>query len=83
MVEFRQVNLAEPWRDLPRFDVVFFRNVMIYFDVETRRTIFNRLVSTMKPDGYLMLGTAETTYGLSQAFTRVTWEKTAYYRPQT
>lgn len=82
MVEFRQVNLAEPWRDLPRFDIVFFRNVMIYFDVETRRSIFNRLVSTMKPDGYLMLGTAETTYGLSQSFARVTWEKTAYYRPQ-
>jgi chemotaxis protein methyltransferase CheR len=79
-VEFRELNLCEPWRNLPRFDAVFFRNVMIYFEVEKKREILSRLVSAMKPDGYLLLGAAETTYGLSDCFARILWEKTAYYR---
>jgi len=81
MVEFRELNLTVPWSDLPRFDAVFMRNVLIYFEVEKRREIFARLHSAMKPDGYLLLGGAETTFGLSSAFARITWDKTAYYRP--
>jgi chemotaxis protein methyltransferase CheR len=80
MVEFRELNLTRPWSTLPKFDSVFFRNVMIYFEVEKKREIFGRLVSAMKPDGYLLLGAAETTYGLSDSFARITWDKTAYYR---
>ncbi len=80
MVEFRELNLTEPWRTLPKFDTVFFRNVMIYFELENKRQILTRLVSTMKPDGYLLLGAAETTYGLSDSFVRTSWDKTAYYR---
>jgi chemotaxis protein methyltransferase CheR len=83
MVEFRELNLTEPWGVLPKFDAVFFRNVLIYFQVETKRQIFGRLISAMKPDAYLMLGTAETTYGLSDSFARIAWEKTAYYRLKT
>jgi chemotaxis protein methyltransferase CheR len=79
-VEFRPLNLCGPWSNLPRFDVVFFRNVLIYFEVEKKREIFSRLVSAMKPDGYLLLGAAETTYGLSDCFARISWDKTAYYR---
>lgn len=82
MVEFRPMNLTVPWSDLPRFDIVFFRNVLIYFEVEKKREIFGRLFSSMKPDGYLLLGAAETTYGLSESFVRVAWDKTAYYRPK-
>lgn len=82
-VQFRELNLAEPWRDLPKFDVIFMRNVMIYFEVERKREIFGRLLSAVQPDGYLMLGTAESTFGLSESFSRVTWGKTAYYRPRT
>jgi chemotaxis protein methyltransferase CheR len=80
MVEFRELNLTRPWSTLPKFDTVFFRNVMIYFEVEKKREIFSRLISAMKPDAYLMLGAAETTYGLSNSFARITWDKTAYYR---
>ena len=79
-VEFRAMNLSVPWSTLPKFDAVFFRNVLIYFEVEKKREIFSRLVSAMKPDGYLLLGAAETTYGLSDSFARISWEKTAYYR---
>jgi chemotaxis protein methyltransferase CheR len=82
MVEFRELNLARPWCNLPRFDAVFFRNVLIYFDVEKKRETFSRLLSTMKPDGYLLLGAAETTYGLSDCFARISWDKTAYFRPK-
>ncbi len=81
MVEFRALNLTVPWIDLPRFDTVFMRNVLIYFEIEKRREIFTRLFSAMKPDGYLLLGGAETTFGFSNAFARITWDKTAYYRP--
>ncbi len=80
MVEFREFSLTEPWGSLPKFDTIFFRNVLIYFEVEKKREIFGRIVTAMKPDGYLMLGAAETTYGLCDSFARVTWDKTAYYR---
>ncbi len=79
-VEFRELNLCTAWGNLPKFDAVFFRNVLIYFEVEKKREIFKRLVSAMKPDGYLLLGAAETTYGLSDCFARISWDKTAYYR---
>jgi chemotaxis protein methyltransferase CheR len=82
MVEFRELNLATPWCNLPKFDTVFFRNVLIYFEVERKREMFSRLVSAMKPDGYLLLGAAETTYGLCDSFARISWDKTAYFRPK-
>ena len=82
MVQFRELNLTEHWRAMPRFDAVFFRNVLIYFPIEKKREIFRRLIGAMQPDAYLLLGTAESTYGLTDAFARIAWEKTAYYRLQ-
>jgi chemotaxis protein methyltransferase CheR len=82
MVEFREFNLTEPWGNLPKSDVVFFRNVLIYFQIEKKREILHRLITAMKPDGFLLLGAAETTYGLSDAYARISWDKTAYYRPR-
>ena len=61
MVEFRELNLAQPWPPLPPMDLVFLRNVMIYFDVETKKTILGRMARVLRPDGYLLLGGAETT----------------------
>jgi len=80
MVDFRIINLHENWQNLPKFDVVFLRNVLIYFDVELRKKILSRVVQTMTPDGYFFMGAAETTHGLSSSFQRVAWEKSAYYR---
>jgi chemotaxis protein methyltransferase CheR len=48
--------------------------------VEKKREILVRLRNTLRPDGYLLLGAAETTYGLSDAYARISWDKTAYYR---
>jgi chemotaxis protein methyltransferase CheR len=72
MVSFRSLNLAEPWGTaVPPCDIVFLRNVLIYFDVETRKTILGRVRQVLAPDGFLILGCAETTLNLSSEFQRV------------
>jgi len=80
MVEFHACNLAEPWLDIPKMDVVFLRNVMIYFDVSIRKQILSRLRSVLQPDGVLFLGCAETTLNIDAGFERVPFQKTVYYR---
>ncbi|MEZ5235416.1 MAG: protein-glutamate O-methyltransferase CheR [Acidimicrobiia bacterium] len=67
-LEVRQMNLAAPWAALGKQDVVFCRNVLIYFDIETKRTILRRIRDLISPDGYLFLGAAETTRGLDDQF---------------
>jgi chemotaxis protein methyltransferase CheR len=61
MVEFRWLNLADPLPLLPMCDVILLRNVLIYFDVETKTTVLERVLRYLKPDGYLFLGGAEAT----------------------
>ena len=80
MVEFRELNLARPWPALPRMDLVLLRNVMIYFDVETKKTILGRLARLLRPDGYLLLGGAETTFNLDDSFRRVEALKAGFYQ---
>jgi chemotaxis protein methyltransferase CheR len=71
MIDFRPLNLASSWPLLPPCDLVFLRNVMIYFDVPTKKAILQKIAKILKPDGYLILGGAETTYGLDDTFRRV------------
>lgn len=71
MVEFRELNLTRPWPALPTADLVFLRNVMIYFDVETKKAILGRAARVLRPDGYLLLGGAETTLNLFDSLRRV------------
>jgi len=68
MVQHRQLNLLQDFSHLGTFDVVFCRNVLIYFDQDTKIAVFNRLVKLMEPDGFLVLGAAETVVGLTDAF---------------
>ncbi len=70
MIEFRRYNLLEdPYQSgLGPFDIVFCRNVLIYFDEETRKRVFTGLARVMRPWGYLCLGGAETVVGISDAF---------------
>lgn len=68
MVEFRRMNLLHPYIGLGTFDVVFCRNVLIYFEPQTKASVLDRIAGTMALDGYLVLGGAETILGLSQAF---------------
>ena len=80
MVEFRQWNLIRPWPVLPRPDLIFLRNVMIYFDVEAKKSILGRVAKLLRPDGYLLLGGAETTFNLDPAFRRVDQWKGGFYQ---
>jgi chemotaxis protein methyltransferase CheR len=68
MVQFKQLNLLQDFSHLGTFDVIFCRNVLIYFDQDTKTSVFNRLAKRIEPDGFLMLGAAETVVGLTDAF---------------
>jgi chemotaxis protein methyltransferase CheR len=79
-VEFRELNLATAWPPLPMFDLVFLRNVMIYFDVPTKKAILGRLVKQLRLGAYVLLGGAETTFGLDDSFRRVDKVKGGFYQ---
>lgn len=66
-IDFRQVNLNETLPQLGEFDVIFLRNVMIYFEMETKRRVVQRLISVLRPGGHLMIGHSETLNGVSDA----------------
>ena len=68
MVQHRQLNLLQDFSHLGSFDVIFCRNVLIYFDQETKTAIFDRLARVLEPDGVLALGAAESVVGISDAF---------------
>lgn len=80
MVEFREINLAQTWPTLPRMDLVLLRNVMIYFDVPTKKSILRRLTDLLRPDAYLILGGAETTMNLDDSYRRVEPMKAGLYQ---
>lgn len=67
-VRFQKQNLLEEFRALGRFDIIFCRNVLIYFDQPTKRNILERMAGQMPDDGALLLGAAETVIGLTEAF---------------
>ncbi len=80
MVQHRQLNLLQDFSHLGTFDVIFCRNVLIYFDQETKLGVFNRLARSLEPDGTLALGAAESIVGITEAFKA--WpERRGLYRP--
>ena len=80
MVQHRQLNLLHDFSQLGIFDVIFCRNVLIYFDQDTKINIFNRLAKATEPDGFLVLGAAETVVGLTDVFKPYP-ERRGLYRP--
>ena len=80
MVRFEEINLARPWPVMPKMDLVMIRNVMIYFDVPTKKDILGRMARVLKPDGYLLLGGVETTLNLDDSYRRVELHKTGFYQ---
>ena len=82
MIQTRNVNLAQPLPRLGSFDLVFLRNVLIYFDTDTKRRILTETRSLLKPDGYLFLGGAETTLNIDDGWERVTLGPSTAYRPK-
>ena len=80
MVQHRQLNLLHDFAGLGSFDVIFCRNVLIYFDQQTKANIFGRLARSMEADGFLVLGAAETVVGLTEAFKPIV-DRRGLYRP--
>jgi chemotaxis protein methyltransferase CheR len=68
MVQYRPLNLLQDFAHLGTFDVVFCRNVLIYFDQETKVHVLDRIARLMENDGFLVLGAAETVVGLTDSF---------------
>ena len=68
MVQYRPLNLLADFAHLGNFDVVFCRNVLIYFDQETKIGVLNRIARMLDAEGFLVLGAAETVVGLTEAF---------------
>jgi chemotaxis protein methyltransferase CheR len=80
MVKFRPLNLLNDFSPLGTFDLVFCRNVLIYFGQDTKIGVLNRLVRQMPSDGFLILGAAETVLGLTDAFKPMADQRGIYVR---
>jgi chemotaxis protein methyltransferase CheR len=80
LMEFRVLNLADTWPPMGDMDIVFLRNVLIYFNIQTKKEIFSKLRRLLRMDGYLFLGSAETTFNLDDSFERTQFDKTGCYR---
>lgn len=78
MVQFRPLNLLRDFSSLGMMDVVFCRNVLIYFDQTTKIDVINRLAKLTAPDGFLSLGAAETVVGLTESFKAITGRRGIY-----
>jgi chemotaxis protein methyltransferase CheR len=80
MVEFFEVNLTRPLPALPDMDIIMVRNVLIYFDIDTKRRILDSVRRRMKSDGYLLLGNSETTFGVHDGFERFAQDRSGWHR---
>ncbi len=67
-IRFEQFNLLSDYGELGRFDIIFCRNVLIYFDVPTKQAVLEKMARVLAPDGYLFMGAAETVVGLTDSF---------------
>jgi chemotaxis protein methyltransferase CheR len=79
-VSFKLMNLTAPLPPMPPFDVIFLRNVLIYFDVATKKAVLHNVARLLRPDGWLFLGAAETTIGIDDNYERVAAGRTSAYR---
>ena len=82
MIQHRQLNLLQDFSHLGTFDIIFCRNVLIYFDQDTKANIFNRISKMLEPDGVLALGAAESVVGITNAFKPYP-DRRGLYRPNT
>jgi len=68
MVSFKKFNLMHPLMGLGKFDIVFCRNVAIYFGLEDRKKLFDKIAKVLEPDGYLIIGSTESLTGVHPGF---------------
>jgi chemotaxis protein methyltransferase CheR len=80
LTKFDRGNLALPAVGVPQCDIVFLRNVLIYFDLDTKRTVLGHIRRVLRPGGYLVLGGAESTLNLDGTFQRMELGKAVVFR---
>lgn len=80
MVRFQKFNLLDPCTGMGPFDIVYCRNVLIYFDEPTKRAILERVRQTLTDDGYLVLGAAESVFGVTDSFVPLEGARGIYQR---
>ncbi len=81
MIKFKQLNLKVPFSGtIGTFDIVFLRNVIIYFSDPFKKVLFERISRNMNPGGYLFLGTGESVGGYTEAFEMLRYKDFLYYR---
>jgi len=80
MIQYRPLNLLQDFSSMGKFDLIFCRNVLIYFDQDMKTQIFGRLAKCIEPDGFMALGAAETVVGLTDVFKPYA-DKRGLYRP--
>jgi chemotaxis protein methyltransferase CheR len=83
MVEFREINLIGSWQNLPAIHLILMRNVLIYFDMAAKQSIFERVGQLLDPRGYLVLGGAETTTNVDDSFEPVSFGGAVCFRPRS
>lgn len=83
MVEFRPFNLLDSFAAIPLCDLLLMRNVLIYFDLDTKKAILDKVRRTLRPDGHLFLGGAETTLHIDNGYERLATGDAITYRPRS
>ena len=80
MAFFRKQNLMQPFTGLGKFDIVFCRNVAIYFSMKDRNSLFSRIAAQLNPGGVLVIGSTESLYGVSDLYERREYHRSAFYQ---
>lgn len=80
MVGFGKRNILQPFNGMGKLDIIFCRNVAIYFKHENRKLLFENIASVLEPDGYLILGSTESLSGISSIFESKRYLRTIYYQ---
>lgn len=83
MVQYKYFNLLEPMSLLGKFDIIFCRNVLIYFDRETKQKVLESMSALLPPDGFLILGGAETVLGVTEVFKPMDGTRGIYIKPES
>lgn len=83
MVQYKYFNLLEPMASLGKFDIIFCRNVLIYFDRETKAKVLQNMAGLIPEDGFVLLGGAETVLGITDAFKPMDNTRGIYIKPNS
>lgn len=80
MTTFKRLNLLLPFAGLGKFDIVFCRNVAIYFSLEDRKGLFNKIAGVLEPDGYLIIGSSESLTSICPKFEPKRYLRSIFYQ---